>query len=137
MTIKRFAFIESNTTGTGEVFLHKAIEKGYEVLFLTSAPERYQFLNKSMIIPVKIDTSDRDEVLLYLSSIEFLEGVFSSSEYFIEISSYVANKLGLPCNNTESIINCRNKDILAAILKAAQVLTPKSFLITCERDLKK
>jgi argininosuccinate lyase len=126
----KIVFIESNTTGTGKIFAEKAIKKGYEVIFLASDPARYHFLSELMILAVKIDTSDKEEVLSYLQKLDSIEGVFSSSEYFIETTAFIAKQLGLPCNNSLAINACRDKAELCNKLLANNIKTPQSQLIT-------
>jgi argininosuccinate lyase len=135
--MKKFAFIESNTTGTGKLFVAKAIEKGYEVLFLTDNALRYPFLAELMVVPIIIDTSHAKTVLSYLKTIDSLEAIFSSSEYFIETASYVATHLGLPGNNVNAVRDCRDKWVLSQTLRRADIATPVSHLITALSEAEK
>ncbi|WP_161597770.1 lyase family protein [Fluviispira multicolorata] len=134
MDIKKFAFIESNTTGTGEIFVQKALEKGYQILFLAADPSRYSFLNKYLISPIKIDTSNEECIIKCLENEKNILGIFSSSEYFIEVTASVAEKFSLPCNSVTAIHNCRNKEILAEILAKFDIPIPYTILIKNEND---
>lgn len=134
--MKKIVFIESNTTGTGKIFISKAIDKGYEVIFLTCDATRYPFLNELMVVPILINTKDVGGMRSYLNEIDDIEAVFSSSEYYIETASNLANSLGLKCNDHESIRNCRDKLLLFEKLTENAINTPKSILITdrCEAE---
>lgn len=128
-TKKYFIFIESNTTGTGKLFLMSAIGKGYTPLFLTSFPEKYQFLNDECIQPIIIDTKNKEILLEFLQNIPSIIGIFSCSEYYIEIAAYLASKLNLPGNPTTAIENCRNKEKLSDILKSKGFNTPNTWAV--------
>ncbi len=122
-----FVFIESNTTGTGALFLRKAIERGLTPYFLTSRRSKYPFLDELHVVTISIDTSDADKVLEFVSKLDDVAGVFSSSEYFIEIASDVATRLGLKTGNSAAIRTCRDKKQLVEALDARGVNVPRSF----------
>ena len=42
-------FIESNTSGTGRLFIKAAREHGYQPVMLTERPERYAFLEQDSV----------------------------------------------------------------------------------------
>ena len=129
-TMKKIAFIESNTTGTGRLFLSKAIEKGYEVIFISADPSRYPFLSELMVVPINMNTANPAQLLAYLQQLKGLRAVFSSSEYFIETAAYLAAELNLPGNNAKAIANCRDKLLLSDKLQATGIRTADSLLIT-------
>jgi len=124
-----FIFIESNTTGTGEIFIKKAIEHGYVPYFLTANKTKYSFLDDDQIICVSIDTTDAQTVSEFVSTISDVVGVFSSSEYFIEIASEVARHLGLATENTAAIRICRDKKRLEEVLRANDIGAPRSLYL--------
>lgn len=128
------AFIESNTTGTGSLFLACAHAKGYEILFLTASPAKYPFLQDQQIEPICINTNDAEVVYAYLKNIDRLKAVFTSSESFVEVTAEVAEKLSLPTNTINAIKVCRNKAKLAFILQAQGVHCPKTFCVA-EKNL--
>lgn len=123
---EQFAFIESNTTGTGRLFIEEVINLGYEVLFLSKNPEKYPFLEQELIHPVLLDTENFPIIFNYLKNFQNLRAVFSSSDFFTEIASKLSKDLGLISNNIEAIQTCRNKFKLYEKLKAANILTPQS-----------
>src|SRR5438445_636489 len=113
MSQSAIAFVESNTSGTGRLFIHSAARMGYRPVILVSDPGRYPYLNEVEIDILKINTQDYDEVLRVCRRIKAdragLSGVTSSSEYFIETASTVARELKLPGPSPESIRICRDK----------------------------
>jgi argininosuccinate lyase len=125
-------FIESNTTGTGELFIEAAIRRGLVPYFLTADRRRYPFLNKHHVVAVAADTSDVDAVTAFVSGLDDVVAVFSTSEYYIEIASEVAVRLGLHSGNSEAIRRCRDKFGLARILREQGVAAPLSTLLSLE-----
>lgn len=130
-----FAFIESNTTGSGELFLKSAIDLGFAVLFLTSNPTKYPFLSKNEGKVLLVDTTNFEKVLQTLESYPRLKGVYSTSDYYVEITARIAKKLGLPGNNPESIGICRNKDLFYKRLQNAPVSLPKTWVLQNPEEL--
>lgn len=115
------AFIESNTTGTGEIFLLTAQNLGLRVVFLTATPEKYLFLKKLLLHPVIIDTSDTNLVYEHLKKINNLVGVISTSESFVYNAAVIAQKFGLPHVTPVAIANCRDKYKFSELLKEAKL----------------
>jgi len=126
---KHIAFIESNTTGTGQLFIETARDKGFNPVFITANPNKYSYLSKILIQPVILDTKDNDVLLAFLQTIPNLKGVFSSSEYYIESAYSLAKSLGLPANSPEVIRACRNKDMLADILSRNHINCPRTLFV--------
>ncbi len=130
MTKKIIGFIESNTTGTGLLFLEKALQLGYRALFLTSNPERYSFLSRVNAEIILVDTQDlralSETLKMYSPS---LVALFSTSEYFIEMTAAVAKDLGLPGNLVSAISDCRNKKVFYEKLAKTPFLIPKTWFV--------
>jgi len=119
--MKTFVFIESNTTGSGRICLQKALLRGFNVLFLTSRPQLYPFLQEEMVLPVIVPTTDPEQIIALLDEYPQIAGVFSTSEYFIEIAAEVAGRLGLPASDPAAIRTCRDKGSLYRCLRDAGV----------------
>jgi S-sulfo-L-cysteine synthase (3-phospho-L-serine-dependent) len=107
-----FIFVESNTTGTGALFVERAAALGYEPVLLCTDPTRYPFLEQRTVTVVRCDTSDpqalRREVAA-LADRATVAGVFSTSEYFMATAAELARALGLPGADPEAITTCRHK----------------------------
>lgn len=125
-----FVFIESNTTGTGELFIKEVIREGLEVIFLTQNPNKYTFLKDYLIHPVIINTDDKNQIMRYLNRLNNIKAVFSSSDFFIGMASQIAQELKLIHNNPTAVDLCRNKDIFYEKLQAMEVTVPRSVRIT-------
>ena len=134
---KKIAFIESNTTGTGCIFLKKALQMGLEVIFLTQDPRRYSFLSGLNKEVLALNTLDKDSILKSLLEIPNLAGVFSTSEYYIETAAVVAKALQLRGNDVESIVLCRNKRKFCEKLAASPFLIPQTWFAESMEDVVK
>ncbi len=126
--------IESNTSGTGEIFLTKAVNYGYVPVFLTKNPELYPFLKKIKGIEIyRVNTMNLPDILEICKTLEktgkCIKGVFSSSEYYIYTVAKTAEKLGLPTADAEAIRTCRNKYSQNEILCKAGLNIPKTYML--------
>lgn len=125
--MRALIFIESNTTGTGELFIKKALRRGLATYFLTANRAKYPFLDALPVTVVSIDTTDAAEIALFCAALDGVAGVFSSSEFFIEVASEVATALKLHTGNTTAIRTCRDKRALGDVLGARGVSAPVSI----------
>ncbi len=128
--MKSFAFIESNTTGTGQLFVRRAQDRGFRVVFLTKDSSRYPFLNEHMVQALPAETSQVEDCILKLNTVRELAGVYSSSDYFVECAAATATHFGLPSNKPEDIANCRNKRKQIQRLSAAGISVPKTYAVS-------
>ena len=77
-------FIESNTSGTGEIFLQKVIQYNYMPIFLTANPNLYSFLNSMPKVKViEMNTMDSSAILdicnSYIKDGNVIKGIISVS----------------------------------------------------------
>ncbi|MEV0276924.1 ATP-grasp domain-containing protein [Streptomyces sp. NPDC050610] len=122
-----FAFLESNTTGTGRQFCAAAAARGMRPVLLARDPDRYPYAAEDRVETLVLDTGDFDavrEACERLASGAGLAGVASSSEYFVAPAARVAAKLGLPAADGDAIARCRRKDAQRDLLAAAGVPSP-------------
>jgi biotin carboxylase len=126
-------FIESNTTGTGRLFVKAAMEYGYQAVMLAERPERYPFVEQDSVSCRRCDSSlstELEDAIQCLSRESALAGIFSSSEYFLETAAVFAAKYGLSGANPEAVRACRNKWIQRQCLQRAGLHSPKFERIT-------
>lgn len=131
MSLAKFIFIESNTSGTGELLLYKACEKNLVPIFITSNPKKYAFLPIENLTVLVLDTDDRNTLLNAILHIENVQGVYSSSDYFIETASWLAKKLKLLGTHFQTVKICRNKNQFYEAISMGEFNTPKT---TCFSD---
>ncbi|WP_367042237.1 ATP-grasp domain-containing protein [Streptomyces sp. Je 1-332] len=123
-----FAFLESNTTGTGRDFCAAARARGLRPVLLTRDPGRYPYVAEDGVETVVLDSSDADAVYERCAALadgSGLAGIASSSEYFVATAARTAAKLGLPAPDGDAVAACRAKDVQRAALAAAGVPVPR------------
>lgn len=130
-----FLFVESNTTGTGELLMKRARALGFEPYLVTRNPARYPFLKDSVVQVIEAETRSPDELIGAAAKLGRLAGIYSSSDYFVEAASSVATVIGLPAANPEAIATCRNKWKQAAELQRQSIAIPETRLATSIRDV--
>ncbi|MES0039743.1 lyase family protein [Mesorhizobium sp. M0046] len=130
-----FLFVESNTTGTGELLMKRARALGFEPYLVTRNPARYPFLKDSVAQVIEAETRSPDELIGMAAKLKRLAGIYSSSDYFVEAASRVATAIGLPAAIPETIATCRNKWKQAAELQRQSITIPETRLATSVRDV--
>lgn len=130
-----FLFVESNTTGTGELLMKRARALGFEPYLVTRNPARYPFLKDIVAHVIEAETRSPDELIAVAAKLRRLTGIYSSSEYFVEAASSAATAIGLPTANPEAIATCRNKWKQAAELQRQSIAIPETGLATSVRDV--
>jgi S-sulfo-L-cysteine synthase (3-phospho-L-serine-dependent) len=122
-------FIESNTSGTGRLFVHTARELGFAPVLITAKPEKYAYLAEAGA-PETIVVPRIDEDALDLLIRERFDGgagvggITSSSEYFIATAAALAARLGLPGPDAASVRAARDKSHQRRVTAAAGVAAP-------------
>ncbi|MER9618753.1 lyase family protein [Mesorhizobium sp. M0207] len=130
-----FLFVESNTTGTGELLMKRARALGFEPYLVTRNPARYPFHRESVAQVIEAETRSPDELIGVAVKLRRLAGIYSSSDYFVEAASRAATTIGLPAANPEAIATCRNKWKQAAELQRQSITIPETRLATSVRDV--
>src|SRR4029077_3732973 len=92
-------FVESNTTGTGGLFIRAAAECGYSPALLAAQPDRYSFVQEEPVCLVQCDTGSFPELCKSIEKLESkapVAGILSSSEYFAATAAALAAEYRLP-----------------------------------------
>jgi argininosuccinate lyase len=116
-----FVFVESNTTGTGELFLNHACER-YRTFLLVSDRKRYRFLDRIAATVVDCDTRDLRSLKAAVSDLarsHRIEGVWSTSEYFISEAIALARSYGLKLGSSSAVSLARDKSYQRRAFAAA------------------
>jgi biotin carboxylase len=122
-----FALIESNTSGTGQLFAEAARRLGFRPLLLSADPSRYKYVDKIDLDVLRLDTQDLSAlaaVCRRLAGQDGLVGITSSSEYFINSAALLAKRLKLPGPSYRVIQACRDKHRCRQVLAASGVGQP-------------
>ncbi|HEU4881556.1 MAG TPA: ATP-grasp domain-containing protein [Longimicrobium sp.] len=122
-------FIESNTSGTGRLFVRMARELGFAPVLITARPEKYAFLaDADAPEVVTVPRVDEDELHTLIqqrfSGGAGVAGITSSSEYFIATAAALAARFGLPGPDASAVRAARDKSHQRRVLAAGGVAVP-------------
>ena len=125
-------FIESNTSGTGYLFLENALKNHMCPILFTANPELYKIPYNGITIE-KVNTNDINSILdscynLYRNNIK-ISGVLSTSDYYVYTASIIAKTLGLPGASPFAIRDCRDKYVQRKLMQQHGMPTPKYLYI--------
>jgi len=125
-----FAFIESNTTGTGRLALERLLDGGHEVSFFSRRPELYPFLEppRRGLAFEALETNDLEALGAALESFaqrRRIDVVLTFSEYYVAIVAEVARRLGLRYLDPRAAAICRSKAETRRVLRAAGCPVPR------------
>ncbi|MEA2603216.1 MAG: hypothetical protein QOF89_4208 [Acidobacteriota bacterium] len=142
MTVEHFAFLESNTTGTGALAVQRLLARGARVTFLTRSPEKYPFLasRPSSLSVVEMDTNVVEQVAEGLARVMEQEGIdalLTFSEFYVVIAAEVAALLGLRYLSPAAARICRNKPETRRVLRASGLAVPESRLVLSEDEARR
>ncbi len=136
---ERFAFIESNTTGTGILAVHQLLARGDEVVFFTRTPNKYPLLSVAgpglQVVPV--DTNDVDGMTARVSHLQGerpLAALLTFSEFYVPIVARVAERTAMRYLSPRPAEFCRDKFATRRCLAAAGLATPRFRLVSNEAE---
>lgn len=122
-----FAFVESNTTGTGRLLAAAARDRGLRPVLLSTRPDRYPWVEGDRVEMAWADTADPEtvtQVCARLARRAPLAGIATSSEYFVATAARAAARLGLPGPEAAHVEQCRDKRRQRVALLAGGVPIP-------------
>ncbi|HEX6371103.1 MAG TPA: ATP-grasp domain-containing protein [Longimicrobium sp.] len=122
-------FIESNTSGTGRLFVQAARALGRRPVLVTARPEKYAYLSRPdapevIVVPRVDEDALHDLVQRRFADGAGVAGVTSSSEYFIATAAALAARLGLPGPDAAAVRAARDKSHQREALAAGGVAAP-------------
>jgi glutathione synthase len=134
-----FFYIESNTSGTGEIFLRSARNCGFTPVFITSDRNRYSFLTSVLGLEIEdCDTSNRQDIenTIRRSALgRQIVGIYSTSEFYIATAAELARRFALPGPDPERVATARDKSCQRELVAAAEgELCPKFFAVRSVED---
>jgi S-sulfo-L-cysteine synthase (3-phospho-L-serine-dependent) len=133
--MKHFVFVESNTTGTGELAVQKLLVRQHRVTFLTRTPWKYPLLanHDAGLCVRELDTNNFQLLLATLKETqarEEIDAILTFSEFYVPIVSELAAALGLPGLDPKAARVCRHKPTTRSILAAVGLVTPEFHVLT-------
>jgi S-sulfo-L-cysteine synthase (3-phospho-L-serine-dependent) len=122
--------IESNTTGTGRLFVRAARRIGYHPVLITARPEKYAYLSQRGAPEVVLVSRPAEDEIEAAVRRRFrdgsqIAGITSSSEYFVATAAALAAHFGLPGPDAASVRAARDKSHQREVLAAAGLPTPQ------------
>lgn len=130
--------IESNSSGTGRLFITTARRLGFEPLLIAEDPTRYPYIAEDHVEVIRQSCSNNPDgleaTIRHLASRSKIAGIYSSSEYFIEAAAELAGRFGLNGPDLMAIRNCRNKWTQRICLKNAGIPVPAFVRITSVQE---
>jgi S-sulfo-L-cysteine synthase (3-phospho-L-serine-dependent) len=127
-------FIESNTSGTGALFIARAVHLGLEPILLSKDPNRYSFAKpQNGLVVIQTDTTDfsgLEEVCARLMQERRILGVTSSSEYYVPVAARLAASLGFPGSDPATTARCRSKANQRRVLTECADVNPAFHVAT-------
>jgi len=127
-------FIESSSTGAGEVTAKYAKEIGLITILVSRAPDAYnENIKKYIDVFLKCETNALErttEKVRELADSYAIKGVVTTNDIFVPHASFVANQFNLPSMKYEDVMNVRNKyRMRAALAKGNGFLNPKFKIV--------
>lgn len=130
---ERIVLIESNTSGTGPLFVEAAKRIGVTPVLFAEDPSRYAFARQPGLEVVRQSCRSVGEIESRLEGLSWkldIAGIYTSSEYFIETAGALALGRNLPGADPRAVRNCRNKWTQFNLLNAAGIGIPATRLAT-------
>lgn len=132
-------FVESNTSGTGRLFVQKARAMGYRPVLVTARPEKYAYLSQEGAPEVIVAPRVEEDELYRLVCERFaggseVAGITSSSEYFIATAAALAARFGLTGPNAARVGEARDKSRQREVLAVGGVPTPEFRVAASARE---
>lgn len=137
--MSHFAFVESNTTGTGQIAVERLVTRGDRVTFLTRSREKYPFLAapRQGLQVVDIETNDVEALTSCIESLDRrskVDAVLTFSDFYIAIVAEVASRLGFRFLGLDPARTCRNKFLTRKALRGAGLPTPDFWLVSSDEE---
>jgi len=129
MTGGVLVFVESNTSGTGRLFVHAARALGLRPVLVTARPDRYRYLSQPGPPEVLVIPAIEEEATYRLIYDRFdggraLAGITTSSEYFVPTAAALASRFALPGPDPAAVRRARDKSWQRCALAAAGLPSP-------------
>jgi cysteine synthase A len=135
-------FVESNTTGTGQIAVQRLLSAGNAVTFMTRSRAKYTFLGDGLAgLRIRdVETNDAGRVVAALRETQArmdVDAVLTFSDFYVDIVAEAAARCGLrgldPCASR----TCRDKYLTRCALRAAGLLTPRFWLVCSSREARR
>lgn len=135
-----YAFIESNTTGTGRLAVERLLEQGQRVTFITRQPGKYPFLKREAagLRVLEVETNDVAAVTACVRELkrqQAPDAVLTFSTFYVPTVAEVAASCGYRYLNPKAALSCHDKYLSRGVMRAAGLPTPDFWLVSNEQEL--
>lgn len=137
--MSHFVFVESNTTGTGQLAVERLLAGGHAVTFLTRAPAKYAFLGggTSGLEVIEVETNDLEAVVGTIDGLRArraVDALLTFSEFYVVIVADAAARLGFRYLDPEAARICREKPRTRLVLRQFGLRTPAFRIVRSEAE---
>jgi cysteine synthase A len=136
-----FAFIESNTTGTGKLAVERLLAQRQQVTFITRQPGKYPFLARLADSPglqvLEVDTNEREAVASCVSGLMArtrVDALLTFSTFYVPLVAELAARFGFRYLNPRTAFVCHEKHETRQVMRRAGLPTPEFWLLTSEAE---
>jgi biotin carboxylase len=131
----RFAFIESNTTGTGRIAIERLLAAGHDVTLFARTPSLYPFLDRlSAVRLIEAETNDVSRLAPALDrevgEHGRLDGLLTFSTFYVETTARLAARCALRHLNARTAALCHHKPAFRRAMQAAGAAGPAFWIAT-------
>ncbi|HEV7588755.1 MAG TPA: ATP-grasp domain-containing protein [Longimicrobium sp.] len=128
MSARALLLVESNTSGTGRLFVRAAREMGFTPVLVTARPGAYAFLADEdapeVLVVERTDEDALEPLLRARYGADGIAGITSSSEYFVATAAALAARFGLPGPGAAAVHAARDKSWQRRTMADAGLPTP-------------
>ncbi|WP_186644751.1 hypothetical protein [Fluviispira vulneris] len=130
--MKTIAFVETTASELGLSNVHKAVELGYQVIFVTESLDFYlersgssgkKYVDGFHDIVLCENTYDWMKIISCLAC-KNIDGLITFGDYHLEAVSKAAKHLKLPHCDVAAIVNCRDKYMVRKVLSENRITMP-------------
>jgi cysteine synthase A len=137
--MSHFVFVESNTTGTGQLAVERLLAAGHQVTFMTRAPGKYPFLadGSAGLECAEVETNEVESVVRALRDRQTrrrVDALLTFSEFYVITVAEAAARVGLRYLNPKPARICREKPRLRRVLQDAGFRAPEFHVVASETE---
>lgn len=137
--------VEASMTGSGLKFIDTALANNLSVTFFTRDLQLYkdcygEDCSLFQLEPSRLcvfNTTSVAEIVSHVEKIQAtqkVDGLFTASEFFIEVATQAAVQLGLPHQSLEALGVARNKEKTRELLRKHDIPTPLSYQVQSQSE---
>jgi S-sulfo-L-cysteine synthase (3-phospho-L-serine-dependent) len=127
-------FVESNTSGTGALFVERARALGFAPVLMARDPSRFAFAKADALTTLALDTSNIGAMVAVCRSLPSVAGVTTSSDYAAPNAAALARALDCPGPEPQAVQAARDKFHQRSVLRAAGLDCVACRVVRCVHE---